>query len=119
MEGRNRNVQQLVEQLNTIVPKDKIINDQLENNLSGIFKDSLQFMDTIRDRDVYRNLRQGNKQESSPRQNRTAIANCKDELEGRLDQFCNIEKTSLIVSNAMTNEQQRLFTRRLVQKKKG
>ncbi len=38
-------------------------------------------------------------------QNRTAVENCKDELEGILDQSCNMEKTSLIVSNAMTNEQ--------------
>ena len=50
--------------------------------------------------------------------NRTAVANCRDELKGKLDAFHNIERTSLIVSNAMTNEQQRLFTRRLVQKRK-
>lgn len=52
VEGRNRKVKQLIKRLNTITPKDKIINQQLENKLSKIFKDSLRFMDTKRDIDL-------------------------------------------------------------------
>ena len=47
-----------------------------------------------------------------------AIMNCWDELCGNLDSLAEIEKTSMIVNNSMTNEQQRLAAKRINDKRK-
>jgi hypothetical protein len=45
-----RNVtEQLVAQLNSLIPENKIVNDNLEEKLEDIFKDSLRYMDSKRD----------------------------------------------------------------------
>lgn len=117
-------IKTVVDLLNTFSPPtQKVVNDYLQHKLASIYKDSLKFMDTKRDRDILKGLfakatsvnftakLQGT-------QNKTAVMNCRDELCGNLSTFAEIEKTSMIVNNSMTNEQQRLVTKRIIDKRK-
>ena len=124
VENRVKNVEHLVKCLKDMMPSNNIVvNNHLQEKLEDVFQDSLRLLDTKRDRDILKGIfanatsikftakLQGVK-------NRTAIANCRAELCENIEKFHNIERTSLVVSNAMTNEQQRLFTRRVIQKRK-
>lgn len=120
---RDGKIKDVIDRLNNLCPVDKMVNDHLQNKLACIYNNSLKFMDTKRDRDILKGLfakatsvnftakLQGT-------QNKTAIMNSRDELCGNLNTFAEIERTSMIVNNSMTNEQQRLLTKRIVAKRK-
>ena len=100
-----------------------IVNKHLHERLEDIFQDSLRLLDTKRDRDILKGIFATSTSVKFTAKlqrvkNRTAIANCRDELGENIEKFRNIEQTSLMVSNNMTNEQQRQLTRRVIQKRK-
>ena len=123
LEKRNEQVDQLVTRLNEMIPQKRIINSHIEKKLSDVFQDALRFMDTKRDRDILKGIfAKATSVKFTAKlqgvQDRTAVRNCKDKLCENLKKFSDIERTSMMVSSALTNEQQRLLTRRIIQKRK-
>lgn len=86
-------------------------------------KTAIAFSDTKKDRDIIKGLFT---KATSVRfladltevKNKSAIMSCRDEFEENLTKFGELCKTSRIVRNDMTCEQQRRLTKRVINKRK-
>lgn len=99
------------------------LNAHLEGEIGGLFKTALQFADTKRDRDFMKGLFAAATSRKfvaklSGVQNKNSIMASKNELAGNLLQYQNIEFSSKVVRNDMTNEQQRRLTKRIIASRK-
>lgn len=101
----------------------KNMNDHIKNKIGSHFKSALTFSDTKKDRDIIKALFT---KATSVRfvanlmdvKNKSAIMSCRDEFEEKLSQFEELCKTSEVVRNDMTCEQQRRLIKRIINKRK-
>ena len=120
IENKNQNVNELVEKLSNLTNSEKNINDKIASAIGDIFKDSLVYVDTKKARNVLKALFA---QATSTKfvtklqgiTNKTSIMNARDELRSNINQFQDIQTTSGVVRNDMTNEQQRRLTKRIIE----
>ena len=99
------------------------MNDQIKYSIGHLFNDALAFADTKKDRDMIKALFA---KATSVRfvtdlmkiKSKSSIMACQDEFEGNLTKFDELQKTSQIVRNDMTCEQQRRLTVRIINKRK-
>ena len=126
IENRNQNVNAVAQKLELLFKGTlrERMNAHLESEIGELFKTALRFADTKKDRDLLKGLfacatstkfvakLQGTT-------NKSSIMASKNELEGNLIQFKEIEETSQVVRNDMTNEQQRRLTRRIISSRKS
>lgn len=120
IENRNQNVNELVERLSNLTNPEKDVNDKIASAIGDIFKDSLAYVDSKKARDVLKGLFA---QATSTKfvtklqgiKNKTSIMNARDELGSKINEFKDIQKTSGVVRNDMTNEQQRRLTKRIIE----
>jgi hypothetical protein len=123
IENRNQKVNELIERLSNLTNSEKIVNDKIAAAIGDIFQDSLAYVDTKKARDVLKALFA---QATSTKfvtklqgiTNKTSTMNARDELRTKINQFQDIQKTSGVVRNDMTNEQQRRLTKRIVENRK-
>ena len=114
---------EFVKLLQNLLPTEKVINDQLMDNLGKLFHTSLKFMDAKKDRDTLKALMAHATSASFLMKwqcikNRTVIMHCKEQLATNLDIYRQIEITSLTALNDMTNVQQHCLHRRIVNRRK-
>ena len=95
------------------------MNEHIKNEIGDLFTKALNFADTKKDRDLIKGLFATATSTTfvaklSNVKNKSAIMACKNELEGNLLRFQDIETTSRTVRNDMTNEQQRRLHKRTI-----
>ncbi len=91
--------------------------------IGDIFKESINYVDTKRDRDVLKALFAQATSASFVAKlqgvsNKSSIMNATDELRGNINSYRDIISSSQIVRNDMTSEQQHSLTKRIIQKRK-
>ena len=91
--------------------------------IGDIFKESISYVDTKRDRDVLKALFAQATSASFVAKlqgvsNKTSIINAKDELRDHISRYRDIISSSHVVRNDMTNEQQACLTKRIIKTRK-
>ena len=125
LENKYPNIHNIATSLNSSAQlnKKKTVNDQIKYSIYHLFNDALEFADTKKDRDMIKALFA---KATSVRyvtdlmkiKSKSSIMACRDEFEGNLTKFDELWKTSQIVRNDMTCEQQRRLTVRIINKRK-
>ena len=125
LENKYPNIHNIATSLNSSVQlnKKKTVNDHIKYSIGHLFNDALAFADTKKDRDMIKALFA---KATSVRfvtdlmkiKSKSSIMACRDEFEGNLTKFDELRKTSQIVRNDMTCEQQRRLTVRIINKRK-
>lgn len=123
MENRGQNVNDLINRFTNMINTEKVVNDKILKEIGDIFKQSLSYVDTKRDRDVLKALFSQATSASFVAKlqgvsNKTSIMNARDELKENINRYSDITKTSRVVRNDMTNEQQSRLTKRIIEKRK-
>ena len=125
LENKYPNIQKLVKSLNDNVElnKKKCVNDQVRSSIGHLFSNALAFTDTKKDRDIIKALFTKATTvrfvaDLMNRKNKSSIMACRDELEENLNNLDKLWKTSKIVRNDMTCEQQHRLTARIINKRK-
>lgn len=102
----------------------KHLNKHVTSTIGDSFKEGLNYMDSKRDRDTVTALME---RLTSVKfvagkllnvQNKRAVQGCRDSFKENLRTFRDINKTSQVVRNDMTNEQQRRLALRIANKRK-
>ena len=123
IENRSQNVHNVINRISTITNTEKVVNDKIMTAIGDIFKESINYVDTKRDRDVLKALFAQATSASFVAKlqgvsNKSSIMNATDELRGNINSYRDIISSSQIVRNDMTSEQQHRLTKRIIQKRK-
>ena len=123
MENHGQKVNGVIDRITKMINIEKIVNDKVLKEIGDIFKQSLNFLDTKRDRDVLKGLfSQATSASFVARlqnvSNKCSIMNARDQLREDITRYEDIIKTSRVVRNDMTNAQQSRLTKRIVEKRK-
>lgn len=103
---------------------ENIFNKHVTSTIGDSFKEGLNYMDSKRDRDTVTALME---RLTSVKfvagkllnvQNKRAVQGCRDSFKENLRTFRDINKTSQVVRNDMTNEQQHRLALRIANKRK-
>ncbi len=122
--GTSCHVEKLVETVVFATNTDKIVNDRVTLRFQDHFKDSLQYMDSHRDRQVLKALMAEMTSVKFATQlqgisSRQGTTSAKRTLKPRLEKYSDIRRTSQIVRNDFTAAQQYRMTERLITARKG
>ena len=123
MENHSQKVNGVIDQITKMINIKKIVNDKVLKEIGNTFKQSLNFLDTKRDRDVLKALFLHATSASFVARlqnvsNKCSIVNARDQLREDITRYEDIIKTSRVVRNDMTNAQQSRLTKRIVEKRK-
>ena len=123
MENHGQKVNGVIDQITKMINIEKIVNDKVLKEIGDTFKQSLNFLDTKRDRDVLKALfSQATSASFVARlqnvSNKCSIMNARDQLREDITHYEDIIKTSRVVRNDMTNAQQSRLTKGIVEKRK-
>ena len=124
IENRNQKFDVVIGQLQNITANhEAFCNKTIEGKIGTIFANAIHMMDTKRDKDILKGIFSHATSvkfvsKLQQVQNKTAIMNCRDELEANITTFQEIQKTSRVVRNDMTNSQQSRLQKRIIQRRK-
>ena len=121
MENHGQKVNELINRFTHIINTKKVLDDVIMTEIGDIFKQSLCYMDTKRDRDVKALFAQATSVSFVAKlqgiSNKTSIMNARYELQKNINHYSDIIETSKLVRNDM-NEQQNRLTKRIIEKRK-
>jgi hypothetical protein len=125
IENRGQNVIEIAKRLEEITGShiQEDVNVQIQSKVGTLLKNAVKFMDTKDDRDLVKGLFA---KATSVKfvakmldvQNKSSIRSAKDEVDHKVTEYLNIECTSQVVRDDMTNEQQRRPTKRIIAQRK-
>ena len=125
MENRNQNISKIAKTLEDLIGRcsQEDLNTHLEAKIGTLLKSAVRFTDTKKDRDLIKGLFASATSikfvaKMLDVKNRNSIRFAKDELGFKLSKFEEVENTSQVVRNDMTNEQQRRLTKRIIGQRK-
>lgn len=125
MENKNQDISQMASRLESIVGRSsrQDFNAHIETSIGSLLRRSIRFADTKKDVDLIKGLFASATSvkfvsKMLDVKNRNSIRSAKDEIGFKLSKFEELEKTSQIVRNDLTNEQQRRLTKRIVAQRK-
>jgi 4-hydroxyphenylpyruvate dioxygenase-like putative hemolysin len=122
MKNHGQNVNELINRFTHIINTKKVLADVIMTEIGDIFKQSLCYIDTKRDRDIVKVLFAQATSASFVAKlqgvsNKTSIMNARDELRENINRYSDIIETSKLVRNDI-NEQQNRLTKRVIEKRK-
>ena len=125
LENRNYDLSEVTERLSDICKSSfrEEINKHVRVNTSDLLQTAIRFADTKRDADLIKALFAKTTSvkhvaKMLKRQNRSSIRTAEQQLCHKLHEFKNLEFTSQVVRNDLTNEQQRRLTKRIIAQRK-
>ena len=116
IENSKQNVNKLIERVSMITNTEKVVNDKIMMAIGDIFKESISYVDTKRDRDILKALFAQATSASFVAKlqgvsNKCSIINARDELRENINSYRDIISSSQVVRNDMTNDQQLRLTK--------